>query len=156
MTNRRAGLSLIEVLVALVILVVGVFAAVQLQAISLRNTGLADSISRVTRVVQSEIEWQRYTYLDETFEMGTQQCSTAADETEGFGRCEVAVAQCALSFPVDGGRASLTCGSGDNGEVITGAFFAVTVDAQGPRNQELTLTTLWTGVYVSGGAAGQQ
>ena len=150
MTNRRSGLSLIEVLIAMVVLLVGVFAAVQLQAISLRNTSLADAINRVTRVVRSEIEWQRYTSLDETFELGPQTCLTPAGADDGFVRCDVIVQQCALTFPAGEGRASLSCGGDDD----AGAFFAVTVDAQGPRNQELTLTTLWTGVYISGGASG--
>lgn len=152
MTKRsgvhRYGLSLIEVLIALVVLIVGIFAAVQLQAISLRNTSIAEAISRTTRVVRSEIEWQRYTTdLDDVFEIGeAQPCTTPTDG--GFTRCDVTVEQCSLVFPSDGGRARLACGGG------SGAFFAVTVDAAGPRGQELTLSTLWTGVFISGGAVG--
>ncbi len=151
--NARRGVSMIEVLVALVVLVVGIFSAVQLQAIALRNTSIADAINRTTRVVRSELEWQRFTTnLEEVFELGEEQtCTAAAGLDDGFERCAVTVEQCSLTFPAGGGRGALNCGGGNSG-----AFFAVTVDAIGPRNRSLELSTLWTGVYISGGALGEE
>ena len=147
------GVSMIEVLVALVILVVGIFSAVQLQAIALRNTANADALNRTTRVVRGELEWQRYTTnLEEVFELGEpQDCTAVAGLDDSFDRCTVTVEQCSLTFPEGGGRGSLACGGGNSG-----AFFAVSVDAIGPRNRALELSTLWTGVYISGGALGEE
>lgn len=137
-----SGITLVEVLIAIVILAVGIFALAQLQAISLRATAQAESLNRVTRLVRGELEWQRQTALEPT----SATCSALVPDD--FDSCTVEVEPCALDYFEDGG-AALVCGP-----AISPSVYRVTVSAQGARGQDLTLDTLWSGIFISG-AAGQ-
>jgi len=140
--NRDQGLTLIEVLIAIAILAVGIMAMAQFQAASLRNTAAAESINRTTRLVRGELEWQRQTAL----EPATLECSSLVPAD--FESCEVLVEPCSLAFAEDG-SSTFECGDG-----ISPSSYRVTVTANGPRGQHLTLDTLWTGIFISG-TAGQ-
>lgn len=61
MTGRRrgsstSGLTLVEVLVALLVLAVGAFAVVGLQATGLRTTGVAKDLQELNATAQSELD----------------------------------------------------------------------------------------------------
>ena len=144
MTRRcsaaRSGLTLVEVLIAMAILAIGIMALAQFQAASLRNTALADSISQTTRFVRGELEWQRQTAVSPA----DVTCATLLPD--GFASCAVTIVPCAYGFTTAGGGA-LYCA-----EDASPSTYRVTVNAVGPRGQELTLQTLWTGLFVSGAA----
>lgn len=142
--QRNEGITLVEVLFAVIILAVGIFALVQMQASSLRNTANAESINRVTRLVRGELEWQRQTAL----EPSSSDCSTLIPDD--FAGCTVEVEPCALDFHEDG-TADFVCG-----DSVSPSVYRVRVDAQGPRDKNLTLDTLWSGIFISGAAGGVQ
>jgi type II secretory pathway pseudopilin PulG len=121
---------LVEVLIAIVILAVGIFAMAQFQAASLRNTAAAEAINRTTRLVRGELEWQRQTAL----EPASVACSSLIPDD--FAGCTVVVEPCSLAFAVDG-SATYECGAG-----FSPSSYRVTVSATGPRGQDLTLDTL--------------
>lgn len=138
------GMTLVEVLVAIVILAVGILALAQFQAASLRNTALAAAINQTTRLVRGELEWQRQTAVSPD----VVDCESVIESglPDGFTSCEVQIVPCALVFG-EGGGGSLVCD-----EDAAPSTFRVTVTAVGPRGQELTLSTLFTGLFVSGAA----
>jgi prepilin-type N-terminal cleavage/methylation domain-containing protein len=137
------GLTLVEVLVAIVILTVGILALAQFQAASLRNTALAAAINQTTRLVRGELEWQRQTAVSPD----VIDCeSVLGGLPPGFTNCEVQILPCALVFGEFGGS-TLVCD-----EEAAPSTFRVTVTAVGPLGQELTLNTLFTGLFVSGAA----
>lgn len=138
--KHMSGLTLVEALVAIAILGVGILALAQLQAASLRNSALAESINRTTRLARGELEWQRQTALDP----GDTSCSALVPAD--FGTCRVDVVPCALVFDDDGG-AELECGPS-----ISPSTYRVTVSVDGPRGQTVVLSTLWTGTFIAGGA----
>lgn len=139
--SGRFGLSLVEVLVAIAILAVGVLALAQFQAASLRNTALAEAISVTTRQVRGELEWQRQTAIDPF-----QDDCTLEDLPPGFTSCTVTILPCAYVFD-DAGGGDLVCDAG-----ASPSTYRVDVTAVGPRGQELTLRTLYTGIFVAGAA----
>ena len=64
MRREREGLTIVEALIAIVVLGVGIVSLVQLQATALRSTALAEQIRTVTQVAEAELEWRRHTALD--------------------------------------------------------------------------------------------
>jgi len=67
MTHRwSSGLTLIEVLVALVILGAAIVGLVQLQGASLGYTKRAEHLRTVTQIAEAEVEWLRQTHIDPT------------------------------------------------------------------------------------------
>lgn len=138
--SRSEGLTLVEVLVAVMVLTIGIIALVQLQAASLRNTATAEAINRTTRLVRGELEWQRQTAL----EPDELECSALVPED--FEGCVVVVEPCALVF-LESGGGDFVCGAG-----VSPSSYRVTVTAEGPRGQELELRTIWTGVFIAGAA----
>ena len=141
-SRGRRGLTLVEVLVAISVLAVGIIALVQFQVASLRNTALADAINQTTRLVRGELEWQRQTAVSPDV---TTCESTQGGLPAGFTSCTVEIVPCALVFV--GGGSSLVCD-----EDSAPSTFRVTVTAVGPLGQQLSLSTLYTGLFVSGSA----
>lgn len=141
--SRVRGLTLVEVLIALAVLAIGVVALAQFQAASLRNTALADALNQTTRLVRGELEWQRQTAVSPD----VVDCEAAVNGLPaGFTDCSVEIVPCALVFTEAGGGL-LVCD-----EDAAPSTYRVTVTATGPRGQELTLETLYTGLFVSGAA----
>ena len=158
--NQR-GFSLIEVLIALAVLGVGVFALVQTQGVSLRNTSLASDIADVTTVVRSEIELRRFSdagFVPDEEEIGGIEpsviseglnCRTAT-ESGWTGSCEVTLTSCNFSLGEPDQRASMNCDlSGDFTVDRPVAFVRVT--GSSVRGTSLRLETFGTGIFVSGG-----
>lgn len=141
--RSRRGLTLVEVLIAIAVLAIGILALAQFQAASLRNTALADSINQTTRLVRGELEWQRQTAVSPD----VTDCEAALNGLpDGFTQCVVEILPCALVF-TDTGGGFLACD-----EDAAPSTYRVTVTAVGPRGQQLTLETLYTGLFVSGAA----
>lgn len=134
------GITLVEVLVAVVILIVGIATLVQFQGTSLRNTALAEAINETTRLVRGELEWQRQTALVP----GDIECSYLIPE--GFDSCSVEITPCSLVFGESSGS-ELECG-----DDVSPSSYLVTVSAEGPMDTQLTLGTLWSGIFIAGAA----
>lgn len=143
--SRSDGLTLVEVLIAIVILTVGIFALAQLQAASLRATATAEAINSTTRFVRGELERQRQSAVAPVF---GETCS--ADLPEGITSCVVDVEKCYLRFEEAGGS-DLVCGYGES---IHPTAYRISVSATGPMDQQLTLDALWTGKFIAGEAGG--
>lgn len=135
-----AGITLVEVLIAIVVLAVGIATLVQLQANSLRHTTLAQALNETTRLVRGELEWQRQTALAP----GDIECSYLIPD--GFSSCTVEITPCSLVFG-ESGPSSLVCG-----EEVSPSSYMITVSAEGPMGTELTLSTLWSGIFIAGAA----
>lgn len=130
------GLTIVEVLVALVILGVGVMAAAQLQATSLRFTSQAELIKTSTQVAKSEVEWRRQTELTTGSSL-----TCASSVPEGY-TCEVDIVPCnAVGSPP-----SLTCAP----LLVNPVAYKITVEVGGDRIEPFILSTVTTGAYVTG------
>ena len=159
----QRGFSLIEVLIALAVLGVGVFALVQTQGVSLRNTALASDIADVTTVVRSEIELRRFSdagFVPDEDEIGGIEpsviseglaCRTAT-ESGWTGSCDVTLTSCNFSLGASDQRASMTCDlASENGVTVERPVAFVRVTGSSVRGTSLQLETFGTGIFVSGG-----
>ena len=133
---RNAGLTVVEVLVALVILAVGVAGAVQLQAVALRMSSQAESIKTSTQVAEGEIEWRRQT------EIVTGAAMPCASYVPDGYACDVTIEPCNAV----GANLTLTCEAG----LASPVAYRITVEVQSPRTQAYSLSTVTTGSYVAG------
>lgn len=135
-TRRTAGLTLIEVLIALMVLAIGVVAAAQLQAASLRFSGNAADLKVATEVAKSELEWRRQTALT----VGADQ-ACASNLPDGYS-CAVTVLPCNAV----GSDFSLTCAEG----LVSPVAYQISVTAAGNRTAPFTLSAVTTGKYIGG------
>lgn len=153
--RQRAGLTLIEVVIAIAVMAIGIIAAAQMQASSLQNTALAQALNEVTRTVRAELELQRHTAtINSDLEEG--EAAEPVDTVEfdclnplaaGIGACTVVVEPCTIALTPS---ASLICGSG----VLSPPAYRITVDAEGRRGVSLSVSTLATGMYIAGAGGG--
>ena len=143
--RRLGGISLIEVLIAISVLAIGLLAVAQFQAASLRNTTLSEDLNSLTRAVRGELEWQRQTAVEP---MSDDTCDTVPDS---FASCSVIVVPCAYILDEGATRARLAC-EGPGVSIVAPSTYRVTVTAESVRGQELSLSALWTGVFVDGAA----
>lgn len=117
------GLTLIEVLIAIVVLAVGVLAAAAMQTTALRASSDAKAIQDVTEFAEREIELLRQSEPSP----GTKDCSKSPYT------CTAVVRACQLS------SSNLTCaGTGTDAHQIT-------VTVTGPREKTITLKTVKAG-----------
>lgn len=128
-----AGLTLLEVLIALVVLAVGVLMAAAMQTSALRASGDAAALQGVTRVAENEIAFRRQIgYGDATTDTGADRgpaCLTAPPE--GY-ECRVDMRYCALL------GAALSCSVG----AAPRDADQITVTVGGPRGKTITLRTV--------------
>lgn len=139
--RTNAGLTLLEVIVAIGVLVIGVFAAVQFQMTSIRATGDSEVMQQLTRIAQAEIEWRRQTAID----LGSHECQTF--RPEGYVSCEVTMTPCVM-LP---GQNTFTC----NPSVLSPIAYQVRVEVEGPRDLTFGLESYYTGIYVAGATGSQ-
>lgn len=154
--TRNTGLTVLEVIVAIAVMAIGVLAAAQLQATSLRNSAHAQALNEVTRMVRAELELQRHTAtiisdleegeVAEPVPTVTFDCMTA--KPAGITSCVVEVEPCTIALV---GSATLICGSG----VLSPPAYRISVDVEGRRGVALSVSTLATGNYIAGAAGGQ-
>jgi type IV pilus modification protein PilV len=124
--KQMSGLTLIEVLVAMMLLSVGVIAAAALQGTALRASSKATRIQAVTKIAEAELDYRRQVDLSET--------ETANCETHNDG-CTVVITPC--DVVVTSSSASFDCSS--NPEDVRAYRVSVSVD--GPGDEDITLTT---------------
>jgi prepilin-type N-terminal cleavage/methylation domain-containing protein len=120
------GLSLIEVLVAILLLSIGVIAAAGLQGTALSASNKASRIQGVTKAAESELDYRRQIDLEG---IESEPCETGAEH------CTVVVTPCDVI--VSANSASFDCS-----ETITDVkAYKVTVSVDGPGDADITLTT---------------
>lgn len=134
--DKARGLTLVEVLVALVVLAIGVVAAAQLQAFSLRLSSQAEILKTSTQLAEGEVEWRRQT---EVFTGTDMSCESSTPE--GFG-CSVDVEPCNAV----GASLTLTCAPG----LVNPVAYLISVTVSNARSDPFTLSTITTGNYVTG------
>ncbi len=139
--RSATGLTLIEVVVAIAVLVVGIFAAVQFQVSSLRATSLSEITQQLSRIGQAEVEWRRQTAID----LGTHDCQTFRPAE--YPSCTVTMTPCVM---LDG-QYGFTC----NASVLSPIAYRVQVNVVGPREQQFDLESFYTGIYVAGSTGSQ-
>lgn len=124
--KSSAGLTLLEVIVALVVLAVGVLLAATMQTSALRASSDASAVQGVTKFAEAEIELRRQ--IDLTASAGkAPTCITSV--TSGY-TCQVEVRACQLS------GSSLSCsGTGSDADQVK-------VTVSGPRSKTVALTTV--------------
>jgi prepilin-type N-terminal cleavage/methylation domain-containing protein len=127
--NSAKGLTLLEVLVAIVVLAVGVLMAAAMQTSALRASSDASAIQGVTKIAEAEIELRRQIDLTTTAGKATT-CKTAVQT--GY-TCQVEVRPCQLS------GTALNC-TGVGGSSADADQVVVTVT--GSRSKTLALTTV--------------
>lgn len=154
--RASSGLSLIEVVIAVAVLMIGVMAAAQLQGTSLRHTGLAQALNEVTRMARAELELQRHTATiisdlaegEAAAPVETVVFDCVSTRPAGIDSCEVTVEPCTI---LQTSAATLVCGA----EVPAPPAYRITVDVVGQRGAELSIATIATGMYVAGAAGGE-
>jgi|GEM_PF-6259084 len=99
--NGQAGFSLLEVLLAVVILGVGVLGAVSMQTSSFRSTGDAARMERAMTIARTELDYQRGLNAA-TRLTGTRSCQSGTDSAIS---CSVTVTACTIDAPTG----TLTC-----------------------------------------------
>jgi prepilin-type N-terminal cleavage/methylation domain-containing protein len=127
--KSSAGLTLLEVLVAIVVLAVGVLMAAAMQTSALRASNDARAIQGVTKIAEAEIELRRQIDLTTTAGKATT-CKTAVQT--GY-TCQVEVRPCQLS------GTALSC-TGVSSASADADQAVVTVT--GPRSKTVTLRTV--------------
>lgn len=122
------GLTLIEVLIAIVVLAVGVLAAAAMQTTALRASSDSRAIQGVTEFAEREIELRRQFDLNSA--AGRSTTCTSVTPTPTDYTCGVLVSACQLS------GSSLACaGTGTDADQIV-------VTVTGLRGKTITLRTV--------------
>lgn len=142
------GLTLLEVVIALVILSVGVLMAAGMQTNALQASSDATAIQSVTKVAESELEFRRK--IDLTLAIGKATTCMHADtdgvpNTDGSSdglpsghTCKVVVATCTLDALTPSGT-RLACPPVAAGPLVADQ---VTVTITGSRSKATTLRTV--------------
>ncbi len=123
---KNQGLSLIEVLVAILLLAIGVIAAAGLQGTALNASNKASRIQTVTKAAESELDYHRQIDLEG---VESEPCTTGAEN------CLVTVTPCDVI--VNASSASFDCSA----TITDVKAYRVTVAVDGPNDADITLTT---------------
>lgn len=124
--DRQLGLTLVEVMIAVVILTVGVLAAAGMQTSGLQATRVSKAVQELNSTASTEMDVWRGSYLSSTTPE-KRVCLTTG------GACEVEVLPCALS------GSSLDC---TRASVSTPVAHVVTVRVSHAVGRDLELTSL--------------
>jgi Tfp pilus assembly protein PilV len=128
--RHRAGISIVEILIAVVMLAVGALAALGLQTSSLRASGTAESLQTLTRVAESELQFRRGIDRGGAALANAAQCRVLVPDGT---TCTVVVEPCAL---VSGAATCTGIAAAD------ATAHEVTVTTVGAQGREVVLTTL--------------
>lgn len=133
------GLTLIEVLIAIVILAVGVLAAAAMQTTALRASSDAQVIQGITRLAEGEIAYRRQVNL--TVSPGNSTvCPIALTFPTGYS-CQIAIRPCQLVITATTPpTATMSCPT--TGSVSSTDAHQITVTVAGPRDKTITLRTV--------------
>jgi len=135
------GLTLLELVVAIAVLLIGIFAAIQFQVVATNASSTSEVVQQLTRLAQAEIEWRRQTTID----LGTHECQTF--RPAGYPVCTVTLDPCVILA----GQNVFTC----NPSVLSPIAYRVAVHAEGPRDQTIDVVAYHTGIYVAGATGSQ-
>lgn len=123
--TRSEGFTLIEVIVAVAVVSIGVFALLQVMGNGLRASSVAEQIRLATSVAESELDYRQQKNINL---MGTLACAT--EVPDGFA-CQVVITPCTLVS----GEYSCTSGLAVDDTVA----YRVDVTATSPRGQDTSL-----------------
>jgi type IV pilus modification protein PilV len=121
--KQNKGLTLIEVMIAIMVIAVGVIAAAGLQATALKNTAKAQAINEVTKIAENELAYQR------SFDPDDLNCQTSIPS--GYS-CTTSLTGCAMQ------AGALTC----NEAIAAPIAFQVGVTVSDTRGNNISLSTI--------------
>lgn len=139
--KSTVGFTLIEVLVAIVVLAVGVLAAAAMQTSALRASNDARAVQEVTKLAEGEIAFRRQIDL-ETNSGNLSTCQSVSSLPSGFS-CQVVIRPCRL-VTTAGTPPTVAMDCPTSGSVALADQVAdqATVTVTGLRNKTLTLRTV--------------
>lgn len=139
--KSTVGFTLIEVLVAIVVLAVGVLAAGAMQTSALRASSDARAIQEVTKLAEGEIAFRRQIDL-ETNPGNLAACQSVSSLPSGFS-CQVVIRPCRL-VTTAGTPPTVAMDCPASGSVALADQVAdqATVTVTGLRNKTITLRTV--------------
>lgn len=148
MFRRLAGVTLIEVMIALGVLAIGVLAVFGLQSSTLQTNRNAQTMNQLTRLATTEMELRRQTLVDPTVDLAdpTPTCRTPPPPGMQLEECTVELIPCGLSVAF--GNTELDC---DNPASF--ATYRIVVQARA-RGHSVELESFYGGFYVSGFLSG--
>jgi type IV pilus assembly protein PilV len=124
MKMKKQGLTLIEVMVAMLVISVGVIAAAGLQTTALKNTSKAQAVNEVTKIAENEISLQRHLdSVDNT-------CET--QPPSGF-TCSVIIVPCSIQ------TGTVTCSSSVVSNVKA---YKISVSVADNKQNTISLSTI--------------
>ena len=144
MKKRDDGLTLIEVLIAVVLLDGGVLVVAGFQTSTLSTNRTAQTINQLTRLATTEMELRRQTLVESA---GRFTCNTLVPTGFVQEECVVEIVPCGVA--ISSGATQFLCGTG-----LPFATFRLTVSASA-RDQTVELQSLYGGYYVSGSLGAQ-
>jgi len=140
-TFDRHGISIVEILVAIVFLAVGALAALGLQVSALRGSGTAESIQTLTRIAESELLFRRGVEKAGAELVDAEACRVLVP---GGLTCAVVITPCELS------AGAPSCGAVS---VTDAVAFEVTVTTSGARGAAVSLTSLVANLATASGGS---
>lgn len=133
-TAQSLGLSIIEVVLAMAVLAIGVFAAFSMQSGSLQATRTATITQELSNIALSEIELQR-AFTRDVRETATGLTCRTSYEKPAY-TCSVTVHPCTYA------GSTLTCNSGSLAEGVVSAARQIIVTVTGPQGRQASLATV--------------
>jgi Tfp pilus assembly protein PilV len=141
-TLATRGISIVEILVAVVFLAVGALAALGLQVSALRGSGTAESIQTLTRIAESELLYRRG--VDKAGASLANAATCRVFVPDGF-TCAVDVAPCTLA------SGAANCSGVAAADAVA---HQVTVTTTSARGQDVVLTSLVAGIATGSAGSG--
>lgn len=132
--KSSAGLTLLEVLIAIVVLAVGVLMAASMQTTALRASSDATAIQGVTKLAENEIALRRQINLA-TSPGNSTTCRSMSPVPTGY-TCQAVIRPCQLTGTAS--SAALSCST----SVLNPVADQATVTVSGPRAKTVTLRTV--------------
>lgn len=146
--KSTAGFTLIEVLVAIVVLAMGVLAAAAMQTSALRASNDARAVQEVTKLAEREIAlWRqielRTFYATESSPAFETKCETKSTQEAKIDVCQVIVRPCRLDTTAGTPpTVAMNCPTSSSVAPADRVADQITVTVTGLRNKTLTLRTV--------------
>jgi prepilin-type N-terminal cleavage/methylation domain-containing protein len=122
--KQQKGLTLIEVMIAMMVIAVGVIAAAGLQATALKNTAKAQAVNEITKIAENELSVQRQ------LDLGDTTCQTQV--SSGY-TCSVAMVPCNIQ------SGAMICSSTVSSGIRA---YQVSVSVADSRQNSISLSTI--------------
>jgi type IV pilus modification protein PilV len=121
--KQQRGLTLIEVMVAMILISIGVIAAAALQGTALKNTSKAQAVNEVTELAENELEWQRQSDAS---------ASTCESDIPSGYTCTLTIVPCTIQ------SGAIVCSA----STTSPKAYQMTVTVTGSQQSSVTLTTI--------------